>query len=1127
MGGAESPGPGGIVTSEIGEYLITTANGLRRSLLLATSFAAISATAPAVAQEVDEDQFRVAPERASVVNTSMTATGFDMNAQAGDLQIEDYRVVVPGIVDPNLPPPDGVLDITGVNGVGMMYRDPGFVCSGSLVNPRMVIFAAHCVNDVPEEEYGADTGGTAIAFSFGDNALPGFRAWFNNGLNTDESLAVYDVENVWYDARSLEGDNIGFLEADIAIATLDTPAFDVPKWALLFTALDQQEHAVVTGYGRSGNGSTGDQQGIDWRRRAGENYVSWLGSIDDRNRFLFGQPFGDNPSSLYWTAFTCREPNNDIGCEFDFKIFGENDVALPLESTTAGGDSGGPLIIDQKWEIPVIAGVLSGGSRFFGPQVFSSFGTVSFYQPLFEYWQLIVENNPYVFATAFEGDFNWDDSSAWVQQLDPAYQVEVNGELVNGVPSTLGTETAGGAAGFGDVCFFEDCQEFDYEAVIVADGVNYADVPNGPGTTNFVPDNQISDPRNNVKPRYYEVTLSEAGTITLSSEKTIDWFNLEGQATLAVSESGTLNVLGDYFQRGGQTDINGLVSAGEVFFGAGVVTGRGTFQADFTTVGAAFVSPGDANVFTRSKNRIFGELTFDGDLILTSGSVLAIDLGRSDNDLLTVTGTAQLSNGESEGGALFLRTSGNSVAPRDGQQFTILTAGNGVEGEFGSTVSLFGNLNSNVTYNDNDIVISLEAGRFSEYSLTGAKGLSKGKRDIVASFAQGLDDLRDAGHYDSLYNLFGHVDVMDPYTLASTLSSFAPSFNSEASGLRERQSRVLFNGVTDRLSVMGGAAGGSLSITGAPRAAIGGSYESAAVSTRLGVAGLAPTSEAQMALPEGVTGFVTGGVISSANSFGVNDTAADGQRSSYFGMGIEHEMAKNLTMGVAFGRASGRSNIGGDFADSELNQVAGYASYDLGGGAYLGAVGTMENAELETTRSGFDGTNGYQLLGASKVSKMTAMAEAGVNVGISSGLTLTPRAQMAWSRTHLDGFDEIGGETALQIDDLKTEQLQARFGAKLAGQQGVAGKWAIVPQVQADYVRVVGGSNDGMTVRFAGASDVPIALPFAGGDTSWGEVRGGVKLTNGTVQFGASFETAIGREDFRDDRAMADLTVRF
>ena len=48
-----------------------TATVLRRSLLAATSIAAITVTAPAVAQEVDEDHFRIAPERASVVNTHL------------------------------------------------------------------------------------------------------------------------------------------------------------------------------------------------------------------------------------------------------------------------------------------------------------------------------------------------------------------------------------------------------------------------------------------------------------------------------------------------------------------------------------------------------------------------------------------------------------------------------------------------------------------------------------------------------------------------------------------------------------------------------------------------------------------------------------------------------------------------------------------------------------------------------------------------------------------------------------------------------------------------------------------------------------------------------------------------
>lgn len=96
---------------------------------------------------------------------------------------------------------------------------------------------------------------------------------------------------------------------------------------------------------------------------------------------------------------------------------------MPKEGITAEGDSGGPLVIDRAFAKQVVIGVLSGGSRYFNAQASGSYGTSSFYQPLYLFWDYVAAANPYRYVNAVAGDGAWTDPNHWVTVADPSYQI--------------------------------------------------------------------------------------------------------------------------------------------------------------------------------------------------------------------------------------------------------------------------------------------------------------------------------------------------------------------------------------------------------------------------------------------------------------------------------------------------------------------------------------------------------------------------------------------------------------------------------------------------------------------------------------------------------------------------------
>jgi hypothetical protein len=126
----------------------------------------------------------------------------------------------------------------------------------------------------------------------------------------------------------------------------------------------------------------------------------------------------------------------------------------------------------------------------------------------------------------------------------------------------------------------------------------------------------------------------------------------------------------------------------------------------------------------------------------------------------------------------------------------------------------------------------------------------------------------------------------------------------------------------------------------------------------------------------------------------------------------------------------------------------------------------------------------------------------------------------------MGGFHEQGGETALELNSLKVNRLESRIGARLDGTTHVAG-WTVQPLVQADYVRLLSGSRNGMNVRFAAAPDYNFALPLTNGGSGWMEVKGGVSLSRGPFSLALSGQATAGHAAIPDQRGLVSFDFSF
>ncbi|RTG11243.1 autotransporter outer membrane beta-barrel domain-containing protein [Serratia marcescens] len=552
------------------------------------------------------------------------------------------------------------------------------------------------------------------------------------------------------------------------------------------------------------------------------------------------------------------------------------------------------------------------------------------------------------------------------------------------------------------------------------------------------------------------------------------WSNdISGHGGLTKQGIGTLVLTGNNTYAGptlvnqGRLAINGSVTSDVSVQNGGIVGGSGTVGS-LTARRGGTVAPGNS----------IGTLNVAGNVSFEPGSRYAVEVGpNGQSDRIQSSGAATIGGGEV---AVTLENSSNLLTQSEvrsllGQQYNILTAQQGVSGQFDAVAPNYLFLGTGLSYQPNGVTLSVgrNGTSFASVAQTANERAVAAAADALAAGNPVYESILNSGTAGEARQAFRQLSGQIHADIASALVN---------------DSRYLREALNGRLRQAEGLA----------------------------------SSSAIKADEDGAWAQLLG-----AWDHASGDANATGYQASTYGVlvGLDSAAAADWRLGVATGYT--RTSLHGGYgskADSDNYHLAAYGDKQFGALALRGGAGYTWH-RIDTKRSVNYGMQSDRDTAKYSARTEQLFAEAGYSVK-GEWLNLEPFVNLAYVNFENNGIAESGGAAALRGDKQHTDATVSTLGLRADTAWQVSPGTTVALRSELGWQHQYGGLERGTGLRFNGgnAPFVVDSVPVS---------RDGMVLKAGAevaVNENASLSLGYGgllSQNHQDNSVNAGFTWRF